>query len=378
MEGAEVIEKEATDEVVKEVASEETQQDQKDSPEIESPDDLLDFVHGIGKYAKEAGSDKEQVAGEEVSQGGEEDESAPIQDEKRAEELLAKSEKEGLTDEEAAELVKMGYEEESGGENVELGIENEEDDGEEKQDTEGKWEAPSYVDPLKELYPDGDFSSENGVTDAIYSLIADSKANQDANTQLETALQEDPEFASFMEAVVVNKKSVAEAALEAGIDLGDAIPEPGDDGYKEYILAQEKKKENAKKANQFKQTRDNNLKRSESEVKRYFAENRVPEKEMKVIGEQLDKVFSDIYNGKVTVDFIKMVHEGITAPEKIKTAAAVAEIKGRNEVIKKKWKRKKGDGQPKLGGKKTSIQSQPKVTYADDGIEDVMRMLGEA
>jgi len=209
-------------------------------------------------------------------------------------------------------------------------------------------------------------------------MIADMKANNEANANLEKAIEEDPEFAAFINAKVVKNKTLAEAALEAGIDLSEAIPEPGEEGYDQYVIAREEKRKAGLKANDFKQKREQNLQRSISEVQRYFSEKKIDEKQAKEIGNRLDQVFDDIYNGKVSADFIKLIHEGMTAKDKIANAKMVGEIKGRNDQIKlRKRTFRRGDGQKKLGGTKSSIQSQPKVTYADDGIEHVMAMMEE-
>lgn len=341
---------------------------------FDSPDDLMDAVHGIGKYAPK--EDTEGLADtEEVQEDTETKSEDIILDEKRAEELLGKSEKEGLTDEEAKELEEMGYVEEKADEsNTDkdpLAVEEEVEAKEEE-----VWEAPSYVDQLNELYPDSSFEKAEDVEDAVYSLIADQKANNEANKNLEIAIQEDPEFASFIEAVVVKKKSVAEAANEAGIDFSEAIPEPGEDGYDEYIIAREERKKATKRATEFKLKRDQNLQKSVVKVKRFFSENNITQEDAGKIGDELDKVYEGIYNGDVPEKLIQFIYDGMKAPEQIKNAETMGRLKGRNEqIVTKRRTFRKGDGTKKLGGSKTSIQSQPKVEYADDGIKDLLRVM---
>lgn len=341
----------------KEEVTQEPQAVEQEVPSFKNEDDMMDAFLGKGEYAQEYEPVEEQPT---------EDKEEPSQE--RADELLAKSESEGLTEEEVAELKAMGYEEE----------EAKTETVEETPELEQSWTPPVYADQLKELYPDASFESADGVNDAIYSLIADSKVNKEANQKLESALTNDPEFADFMKAVVVEGKSVAEAALEAGVDLSESVPEPTDPEYKDYILAQERKKEAAKSANQFKETRNNNLQRSVVEVQRYLSENQISKKDAEHITNKLDKVFDDIYNGKISPDFIKTIHDGLTAAEKIKNAEHLGTIKGKNEnlkLVKKTFR--KGDGMKKLGGDKTSIQNQPRVQYADDGIKDVLKMMGQ-
>ena len=281
----------------------------------------------------------------------------------RVDDLIAKNDTEGLSEEEIKELEGFDMVDKDGS-----GDDLNEDEG-----SQDDWKAPDYVDidRLKALFPENTLVNKESTKEALSSAFDHLEKYQETDRVLTQALEKNPEAGTFLKALM-NGDSMIKAFIEAGLDPKDAIPEPGEDGYDEYVIEKNKRQNISAQ-------REANLNQSFKDIPSFYSENKIGQGLQVKMGEELNRHFQDIANGKITKDLMQLVHKGLTADERVDTAQNKSFIDGQNQKIKIKTKAIKKDHdevrRPSIQSGSV-IRSQDKLEYANDGSKELYEMLG--
>ena len=101
---------------------------------------------------------------------------------------------------------------------------------------------------------------------------------------------------------------------------------------------------------QWTQSYAENRKISANNLKEFATENKLDQSKMEGLAKFADGVLADVYNGKVSKQFLAAMLKAMNADAEIAKAAQVAEVKGRNAAISEKAAKQEpvGDGLPEL------------------------------
>ena len=186
-------------------------------------------------------------------------------------------------------------------------------------------------------------------------------------------------MASFLKAVVAEKKSLAEGLLEAGIDPNEVIPQPGEEGYQDYVRTQIELENQRKQADQFRQQRHQKLQQSAKVFDEFLGQVRMDPKEEKAFSKKVNDVLLAINDGDVNETVYQMIYDAMFLPKKLKSETRKVELRARNEEIRKKRVtiKKPGDGIKRPAKKSTSdLDGGGNMEFANDGSEAFVKMFG--
>jgi len=210
-------------------------------------------------------------------------------------------------------------------------------------------DATEYTDVMADKFNTIEKSKET-----IEKLVKDKEEYLERNQEVFNVLKNDPYLMDIMRDQIENKVSFLEAFAK-NVDGSLLHTEAGDPDNEaiEKLYADRKTKE--KDLTTFRDTLAVNSEESDRITKAFMEERKFTEEKEKEFKEKLKKHMTDLYSGKVTKEFLGLTADGFTKPEddkKTKKAIEDAEIKGRNENIKKniKPKPKKSDELPDLKG----------------------------
>lgn len=321
--------------------------------------DSSDGEEVVAEKKEESPEAKEEGATEEEKKDSEEKktELSAEQKEAKAEELVKKSETEDLSDEEIEFLKGEGYD-------VEV------KEPEAKEDVQKEEEPPKvedhstpFDDFLSKAYPGETFETPDQKQARVLEHI---EKDRKANEALVNIFEESPEVSSLVNYFMDNPNAtMAQAVHEIGIDLA-AAPEPGQDGYKEYIIAQERAKTQKLEAKKAQKELQENYQKSAEVSKSFIQENKMSEDEGKEYFKSIDSIITNFTKGVMPKDFLDMYKKALAYDRDVAAAEAKGEVKGRNQTIKITKKAKKGDPVPVLNGGE-SIQ--------DSKVSDEMKLI---
>lgn len=214
-------------------------------------------------------------------------------------------------------------------------------------------------DYIRNQYKDEQFDNDDMVDRKAYRHIKDLEGyrekNRDANKKVMTlfaahpelvgALQDMDEGADFAEALALNLSPEQRKALREQVLADDYTPQ-------KETWAQKKQEREAKFAEKQKWTESysENRKISSNNLKEFAAENKLDQAGMENLAKFADNVLAEVYNGKVSKQFLATMLKAMNADGEIAKAAEVAEVKGRNAAISEKATKAEpvGDGLPDL------------------------------
>jgi len=214
-------------------------------------------------------------------------------------------------------------------------------------------------DYIRQQYKDDQFDDDDQVDRKAYKHIKDLEKyrtdNRDANKKVMTlfaahpelvgALRDMDEGADFAEAIALNLDPEQRKALREVVLADDYMPQK--DNWKQKKTEREQKFAEKQK---WTESYSENRKISASNLKEFATENNIDQTGMESVAKYADQVLADVYNGKVSKQFLAMIHKSMNADAEIAKAAQVAEVKGRNAASASKAEKADpvGDGLPDL------------------------------
>lgn len=232
-----------------------------------------------------------------------------------------------------------------------------------QRDNDPETEADDYVpirDYIRQQYKDEQFDNDDLVDRKAYRHIKDLEGyrekNREANKKVMTlfaahpelvgALRDMDEGADFAEALALNLSPEQKKVLREQILSDDYTPQ-------QETWAQKKTEREKQFAEKQKWTENyaENRKISANNLKEFATENNLDQTAMESLAKFADTALADVYNGKVSKQFLSAMHKAMVADTQIAKAAQAAEVKGRNAAISEKAAKAEpaGDGLPDLG-----------------------------
>lgn len=297
---------------------------------------------------------QEEVTEEPEEVGEPEDVEAFEMSDERFQELSAKAEEGTLTEEEINELKEAGHEVEGpdpldeikarldAGENVDASeLTEEQQKALEEEGYEFEEEAEPLVledvekEVLASLNEELDFDDPKAVREA--QINAMTQFSEIINN-FQSAVDANPEAQDFLQRMLSKGDDfnfMTEIAIMLGSD--DLAPQPGEEGYKEYMEAKVKQEFEQKQQKEKQKQRKNNLQASQQRVREYFQKNEVPQDRQLEVTRAMNDFVIAFNEGNVD-KYLDAIYKGLFYDTDIKNESRKAEIKARNGqyVIKRK------------------------------------------
>jgi hypothetical protein len=134
-------------------------------------------------------------------------------------------------------------------------------------------------------------------------------------------------------------------------------PEPGDEGYDDYVIAKNEQKKAQKEARAFKKQQTENYMKSGQVANEFIKANRLTEEQGAKVFKAIDDDITNLSKGIFTQEYLKQKLNGLNYKTDIVVAEARGETIGKNKKIIIQKKGKKGDGIPSLQSGR-SLQSK--------------------
>ena len=244
--------------------------------------------------------------------------------------------------------------------------------------------ADDYVNPrdyIRNLYKDETFDDDDKVDRKLYRHIRDVEKyredNRVANKKILTLFESHPELigairdmdegADFAEALALNLSPEQRKAFRETVLADDYVPQ-------KETWQKKKQERESRFAEKQKWTESyaENRKISANNLKEFAAENKLDQAGMEALAKFADTNLADVYNGKVSKQFLAAMHRAMTADAEIAKAKEAAEVRGRNAALNEKAEKiPTGDGLPDLG-KGGETKQAPKRTEAEAMIFDMV------
>ena len=246
------------------------------------------------------------------------------------------------------------------------------------QHEEGEDDYVPIRDYIKQQYKDEQFDDDDKVDRKAYRHIKDLEGyrdkNREANKKVMTlfaahpelvgALRDMDEGADFAEALALNLSPEQRKVLREQV-LADEY-KPQKETWQQKKVERDKQ---FQERQQWTESYSQNRKISADNLKAFAAENKLDQAGMEGLAKFADTALADVYNGKVSKQFLSAMFKAMSADSEIAKAAQVAEVKGRNAAAGEKAAKldPQGDGLPDLG-KGGETKEAPKRTDGEDMI----------
>nr|BDD48099.1 hypothetical protein 15 [Balneolaceae bacterium] len=271
-----------------------------------------------------------------------------------AAEATAETEKpEDTEEQETAETEQQEEAEDTAGE-------PESDEGEEEPaDQEDSDQYPEWLqEKLAEIDEDIDISDEEQLQKTFTNLVEDSKAlakEREANQVVYDLFENHDELVEL--AQHMHKGDSFMVALARTVDLDKAQKELEADNpeeFKEMLRAQvereQKLKEAEKKQQDLEEEFEENTEQSLENMEQFFKKEGMDEAAQDEFRSKVDTHISRLMKGKVTPEFLEVLHKGLNYEVDVEKAKEKGKVEGKNAKIKAERTKKKGDGLPNVKG----------------------------
>lgn len=225
---------------------------------------------------------------------------------------------------------------------------------------DGEDEYVPIRDYIKQRYKDEKFDDEDQVDRKAYRHIKDLESyqirNRDANKKVMTLFAAHPELvgtlrdmdegADFSEALALNLSPEQRKLLREQLLADDYKPQK-ETWQQKKVERDQQFQEKQKWTESYSQNR----KISATNLKEFAAENKLDQSGVENLAKFADTILADVYNGKVSKQFLLAMYRAMNAESDISKAAQVAEVKGRNAAAGERNAKldPQGDGLPDLG-----------------------------
>jgi len=232
-----------------------------------------------------------------------------------------------------------------------------------------------YHDKLTKHFPDREFKSNEDYEKAHEDYVGDLEGyrerGDEMNRQLVDFFEANPKAANVIRDAMKNGIPF-NVALARHFGPEDFKVDEDDDSYSDYEKNVKARQEELAKIRAQEAEFNKNTEESKKTIEKFRQDNKISEEDMGNILHQFDDRISELMNGKVTEDGLKMVLRAVQYEQAVADAAKQAEVKGKNEKIKAemaKEEKPKGDGlpAPDRGGEVKEKKKKP--SRIDDIIE---------
>ena len=223
---------------------------------------------------------------------------------------------------------------------------------------------------MREKYPEQDFENEDNLFgqihddyDAYDKQIADYKERESSFANMFTS---DPRSAAFLMSWKNGEDPTVNLVRQFGTDIKEAIDDP--EKQEEMAAAQKEFVERVAKEKEYEEMYQKNLSESLAMLDAVQQEKGLSDDDIDKIMEFVVTIVKDGVLGKFTKETIDMAHKALYHDADVAQASHEGEVKGRNEKIDEKLRKKKAnDGTAMLDSKsgKASRQVAPSLGALD-------------
>ena len=216
---------------------------------------------------------------------------------------------------------------------------------------------PEFLsEQIAEAFPDEKIESVEQAQELMSRVIGDAKAldaERKANDKLYQIFENSEEMVSVVREMNKGRSFLEAVAATVNIeetlsDLKEADPEQ----YKKVVRAQverekaleEQKKQQEALEKQF----EENGEASRKAIDQFKKEKQIDEAQSKEFIATLNQHFDDMVAGKVTPEYLDIMHKGMSYEQDLAAAKEQGRIEGRNEKIDAEKSKKQGDNLPHL------------------------------
>lgn len=209
---------------------------------------------------------------------------------------------------------------------------------------------------LKSLYPDMEINDENyssTMEKAMGEKIIPKMESYDrANTKFKQMMHSEPVMANVM--ADVSQGESFTTALPRYLDIASLELKPGDPDYTKWEENNKARVENYKASMDRKTQIENNQRKSEEEISKFFNEMSMDDDSKQGFANFVTELMDRAYAGEVTKTFLNKMYHAWKYEDDLKLAEETGTTKGRNQKIMDEKmndeKVKEGDGLPVIDG----------------------------
>ena len=214
-------------------------------------------------------------------------------------------------------------------------------------------------DYIRKTFADEAFDNDEQVDRRAFKHIKDledyRQRNTDTNERIVKVFAAHPELigvirdmdegADFAEALALNIDPESRKLIREQYFSDEYKPEK-----ETWATKKQEREKKFTERQQWTQSYAENRKISANNLKEFATENKLDQSKMEGLAKFADGVLADVYNGKVSKQFLAAMLKAMNADAEIAKAAEVAEVKGRNAAIGEKATKQEpvGDGLPEL------------------------------
>lgn len=321
--------------------------------EINDDSDALDIIMGIAEEKPEASGESSE---EQTEKQTEEKQEETVEN---SDEEVENSEEKEVQEEETQETQEETEEEEE-----EKKTEEEEEKTEEE--TEEKEEEAKIneklVEVAKAIDPDAEFESDDQAITSIKEELDDLKSyktdSEKANEQLANLFEAEEGLKGFIQDL--NSGMDAKTAFALNIDESLA-PEEHEENYNKYAERRREREEKLRENKKTAELRDKNVKESAKIINSFKESNKLDDSKANEILKELDTYIGDVYQGKLSQNFLDTYYKGLQYDDQIKAAEKRGEVRAKNEkAIDKKRKQKERKTVPAFRKASEKEERKPK------------------
>ena len=229
------------------------------------------------------------------------------------------------------------------------------------------------LERMRVKYPDTNFEDDELLFGKIVDdyddydkQLADYKERESTFANMFTA---DPRSAAFMMSWKNGEDPTVALIRQFGTEIKDAI----DDPERQEMIAEANKEfiERVAKEKEYEELYQTNLSESLKYLDELQAKTGMTDQEIDDVMEKIATIYRDYVLGKFTPETIEMVRKAMNHDADVAMAAHEGEVRGRNERIEEKLKRK-GDGIGAMGSKTASVAQPRSRTSIFDLAEEAL------
>lgn len=225
-------------------------------------------------------------------------------------------------------------------------------------------DALGFEDWVRKQFPDDKFEDDNQIKAKARTHIKELSdyrtKNRESNKKVVAMLHAHPELVDVMQDL--DAGADMRVALARHFDPADLVPQQGDPDYDAWGKAKTERETKFSERQKWQKSYETNRKEASETLKQFATDMKMDEATVKDYATKVDAVLGDVYNGKLSRQFLDAMHKALMFDQAVAEAKDVGRVAGRNEQIETKIAKTEaavGDGLPDL--KKSGELQETKV-----------------
>lgn len=211
----------------------------------------------------------------------------------------------------------------------------------------------SFHDYVRQQFPDEKFEDDDGVLKRAKKHIKELSdyrtKNKEANQKVNQMLHAHPELVDVLRDL--DAGADMRVALARHFSAEDLAVEEGEPDYEAWKTANTERQKRFEEKRQWQESFAKNRKEAGEVFSQFATDNKMDQAKAQEFAEKTDAILTDVYNGKISRQFLDTMYKALMFDQAVKQANEVGKVAGRNEKIEAKIvkdQEQKGDGLPNL------------------------------